>query len=482
MKTKIKKLSHAVVAVTLISMLTVAAIFVTPGISLEISSHNKHAHDDHHDCDHDHHDCDHDHETHGEITDVAISQTAARNIGLDDSAIAKVEVTNFYKSFTIPATVVERPGFSRLTVPSPVSGVITHIYHEAGVAVGPDEPLFDVLLNQQESVKSQTEFLVLLQKQNINAAELDRAAHDPLFLPRQRRELEYEKIQIASEIDIQENLLRLQGISEMDISESLRNNKTIIRTITVYAPPFKNKDQVASQAHADDTEHFFSIDELFVSVGQNIAVGDALCLLTDYCKLAIKGKVFAVNEQMIVEALKTQSRVTATFEGNGQREVVDNLVIRSIDNKIDMASGTLFCYVDLKNRFTDYEVKGESHPRRYIKWHFKPGQRCELHIEAESLPNCIVLPVDAVARDINEMIVFEWVGNEDDKTIWRKTPVHVIHRTKDVVVIANDGSLFPGAKVATRGAGFILAALDAANQRALAAGGSLGCGDPSHVH
>jgi len=475
MKTTSKKLFRALIAFALIGTLTVGAVFIIQGASLDRFRHNGVI-----DCADD--GDDHDHDFHGETTEIALSPTAARNIGLDDSAVATVEVTDFYKSFSVPAVIVERPGFSTITVPSPVSGVITKIYHEAGVAVEPGEPLFDILLNQQESVRAQTEFLMLLQKRNINAGELERAGLDPLFIPRQRRELEYEKIQIDSEISIQENLLLLQGLTEADITETLKNNGTIIRTVTVYVPPFQSEENVASMAHAGEEEHAFSKEELFVSVGQNIAVGEALCLLTDYCKLAIKGKVFAVNERVLVEALNSHRRVTATFEGNGNRDIVEGLRVRSIDNRIDTASGTLFCYVDLRNRFTDYEVNGESHPRRYIKWHFKPGQRCELHVEVEPLPNCIVLPIDAVAKDVHEMYVFEWVGNEDDRKIWRKTPVHVIHRTKDVVVIANDGSIFPSAQVAARGAGFILAALDAANQKALAAGGSLGCGDPSHDH
>jgi len=127
----------------------------------------------------------------------------------------------------------------------------------------------------------------------------------------------------------------------------------------------------------------------------------------------------------------------------------------------------LFGYVDLQNRFTVHEVNGESNPRRYVQWHFKPGQRGELSIEHEPLLNCIVLPVDAIARDLQEFYVFEWVGEEEGRKIWRKTPVHVIYQTKDVVVIANDGSLHPGDKVATRGASFILAALDAMNQRSV---------------
>ena len=469
MQTTSKKLFHAIIAFALLGALTVGAVCVVQSRSLERFRQNEIA------------DSGDDHtagEFQGPILEIALSPTAAKTIGLDDSAVVTVKVTDYYKSFSFPAVVVERPGFSTITVPSPISGVVTKIYHETGVAVEPGEPLFDVLLNQQESVRVQTEFLTLLKKRNINVGELERAGLDPLFVPRQRRELEYEKIQIDSEIGIQENMLLLQGLSETDITESLKKDGNIIRTVTVYAPPFENEVDVASAAHEGEEEHIFTIDELFVSVGKNIAVGDSLCQLTDYCKLAIKGKVFAVNERILVDALTDKRRVTATFEGNGNRETVKDLALRSIDNKIDTESGTLFGYVDLKNQFTSYEVHGEHSIRRYIKWYFKPGQRCELHVEVEPLPNCIVLPIGAVAKDFQEMYVFEWVGNENDKKIWRKTPVHVLYQTKDIVAIANDGSLFPGAQVALRGANFILAAIDAANQKGT--GGGVQHGD--HVH
>ncbi len=416
----------------------------------------------------------------GQAVEISFSPVAARNMGIDDSAITTVETVDFYKSLSFPAVVVERSGFSTITVPSPVSGVVTKIHHESGVAVAPGEPLFDILLNQQELVKAQTEFLALLKKREINAAELQRLAGlDPQIVPKQRRELEYEKIQIDSEIEVQKNILLLQGLSEADVVNSLEKTGRIIRHMTVYAPPIAKEDNIASAAHADGEAHVFTIDELYVKTGKNIAVGDSLCQLSDYCKLAIKGKVFAINEKPLAHALTSKSRVSAAFEGNGSREIVGDLFLRSIDNKIDTTSGTIYCYVDLMNRFNDYEVNGESNKRRYIQWHFKPGQRCELNVEYEPLPDCIVLPVDAVAKDLQEMCVFEWVGNEEDKRIWRKTPVHVIYQTKDVIAIANDGSVFPGAKVATKGASFILAALDAANQKN-AGGGGIQHGD--HVH
>ena len=415
-----------------------------------------------------------------QVAEIALSPTAAKNIGLGDSTITKVKVVDYYKSLSFPAIVVERPGFSTITVPSPVSGVVTKIHHETGVAVEQGEPLFDILLNQQELVKAQTEFLALLRKREINAAELKRLADlDPQIVPRQRRELDYEKIQIDAEIGIQKNVLLLQGLNENDVTESLEKSGTMIRTMTVFAPPFENEESIASTAHADEEEHIFTIDELFVTVGTNIDVGESLCRLTDYCKLAVMGKVFAVNEKELVRALTAKSRVAATFEGHGSRETVGDLALRSIDNKIDATGGTLFCYVDLKNRFTSYEVGTESNLRRYIQWHFKPGQRCELNIEYEPLPGCIVLPVGAVARDFQEMCVFEWVGNEGDKKIWRKKLVHLIYQTKDVVVIANDGCVVPGAKVATKGASFILAALEAATTKSTG-GGGIQHGD--HVH
>ena len=482
MKTTLLKLSRAIFVLIVFGMLALSVVYVSKGQLLERFLPHNTVPDEH---EHDHANYNHDSVEHtsslqGQVVEIVLSPTAAKNIGLDDSAITQIEITDFYKSFSIPAVVVERPGFSTTIVPSPVSGVITNIYHESGVAVEPGEPLFDILLNQQELVKAQSEFLALLQKRVINTAEFARLAGlDPQVIPRQHRELEYEKIQTDSEIEIQKNLLLLQGLNESDITESLEKNGMIIRTMTVYAPPFENEKNIASAAHADDEEHIFTIDELFISAGTNIAVGDSLCRLTDYCKLAIKGKVFAVNDNMLAQVLSSKSRVKATFEGSGSREIVDGLFLRSIDNKIDPASGTLFCYVDLKNRFTSYAAGGESNPRRYIQWYFKPGQRCELNIEVEPLPNCIVLPVGAVAKDFQEMYVFEWVGNENDAKIWRKKPVHVIYQTKDVVVITHDGSLLPGARVAVRGANFILAAMDAANQKTTG-GGGIQHGD--HVH
>jgi hypothetical protein len=108
-----------------------------------------------------------------------------------------------------------------------------------------------------------------------------------------------------------------------------------------------------------------------------------------------------------------------------------------------------------------------------------------LNIEYEALPPCFVFPVDAVAQDLQEPCVFEWVGNEDNNKIWRKRPVHVIYRTKDSVVVANDGSLISGVRIASKGATLILAALEAANQKTISSNNnsnSKGIQHGDHVH
>lgn len=415
-----------------------------------------------------------------QVNMVTLNPTALKNFGINDSTIGNVKVVDYYKSLTFPAVVVELPGFSSITVPSTVSGVVAKIYFETGSAVAPGEPLFDILLNQQELVKIQTEFLMLLRRREINAAELSRLADiGSQIVPLERRELEYEKLQIDSEIGVQKNILLLQGLKAGDISDSLEKKGEIIRTITVIAPPLESQDNVASSSHATSEEHIYTVDELFVTPGKNIDAGDSLCTLTDYCKLAIQGRAFAVDEKVLTQALISRSRVSAAFEGNTSREIVEGLVLRSIDNKLDIESGALFCYLDLTNRFTSYQAGTKNNPRRYVQWHFKPGQRCELSIEYEPLPDCIVLPIGALAKDFSDMCVFEWVGNDNSDKIWLKKPVHVIYQTKDAVVIANDGNILPGAKVALKGASFILAALEAENQKGTG-GGVIDHGD--HVH
>ncbi|MGD9636971.1 MAG: secretion protein HlyD, partial [Pirellulales bacterium] len=84
---------------------------------------------------------------------------------------------------------------------------------------------------------------------------------------------------------------------------------------------------------------------------------------------------------------------------------------------------------------------------RFLEWRYKPGQRLELSIPVEQWTGRIVLPVDAVVEEGAEMYVYRQNGK-----LFERVPVHVEYRDRQSVVIANDGTLFPGDVVAGTGA------------------------------
>jgi multidrug efflux pump subunit AcrA (membrane-fusion protein) len=71
----------------------------------------------------------------------------------------------------------------------------------------------------------------------------------------------------------------------------------------------------------------------------------------------------------------------------------------------------------------------------------------QLLLPVERWTDRIVLPVDAVAQDGPDAYVFQPNGDHLDRR-----PVHVEYRDQFSVVIANDGSIFPGEMVAISGA------------------------------
>ena len=71
----------------------------------------------------------------------------------------------------------------------------------------------------------------------------------------------------------------------------------------------------------------------------------------------------------------------------------------------------------------------------------------QLRVPIEKWEKRIVLPVDAVAQEGAETFVFLENGDHFDQR-----PVHVEYQDQLWVVIANDGSLFPGDAVALTGA------------------------------
>ena len=233
-------------------------------------------------------------------------------------------------------------------------------------------------------------------------------------------------------------------------------------------------------------------------------------------ELWIEGRAFESDEPLVNAALAEGRPVSAIFVGaagtDAPRETVGPLAFRSVANQLDANARAFACYVELQNYLLDAAphncatTGAHSHPHPNpetgvphshphpeddaehvhshsendatptsvaeaaatdasaeaaetcddaaprLNWRFKPGQRCELAVETETLQNVFVVPVAATAQEASETFLFEYDGTSDGKRIWRKRPVRVLHQTASEVVVANDGSIKPGAKIANRGA------------------------------
>lgn len=445
-----------------------------------------HGHHSEHDGDEDHdhhseHDGDDDHgHHHGEkpIDEIVLSQSAAKNFGIDDSVLRVIELQDYSRTFEIPAVLEEVPGHTNIQIPAPATGIITRIYPESGTAVAPKEPLFEIQLNHPDLITAQNDYLLLQKALQINQQEQQRLQGlDAGIVPQKQREVLFERERLESEIAGKKGMLELLGLTREEIEHSLDNGE-IVKQITVFAPDF---------AESESDEPLATFEKLSVDVGQQVTQGDSLGQLCRMNRLMVKGKLFAGDEKAAIEAIQDRKPVTVYFDNremknraSSEREAVGGLTLRSMENEVN-SEGVVFCYAELVNERKISESGNDSggKARRFIQWRHRPGERCTLAIEYEKMPGVIVLPAAALAHDLGEAIVFEKTGTEEDKMIWKKRAVTVLDQTKDFAVLSNDGSVPLGAPVAGWGADFLLSALSASEHKA-AGGGGIQHGD--HVH
>ena len=492
-KTKMKKIDAVI---SIILGLTLAGVclwaWIAPGDGASSSGHvhsencqhdHDHVHGDSHaghshaageTCTHSHSDS-HDHvhgdshdHAHGMGTEVALTPNALRNIGLDgtDSTVT-LEVSQFVKKHSIPAIIQEFEGRTMSKVPAPYAGIITKIYHEPGEAVHPGAALFDVTLSLPEMMDAQTALLKLLETKEFLEREIaDIDENLSGLAPQRRRELDVRLKETLIDIRDQKNAIRVLGLPEEVLQRVESERKPLTHAMTVCVPAVSHEGIVSDQ-NPGEVKVFVVFETLYVKVGQSVSVGETLCDLCDLCELTVRGDAFAINEGILLKALKDpETPVRVTFEGNGKAPL-ENLRLRMVESRIDEQDRTLSCFADFRNVVLDgAEPKPhtEDHPPLYVHWLYKPGQRCQMEIAYETVENVFVVPAGAVARNVHETFVFElteetFCGGK----IWKQTPVHLLFRTREHAVLANDGTVKAGIRIAANGASFIQDALNAQN-------------------
>ena len=381
---------------------------------------------------------DHDHPGHQEAESIHLSEQARRNIGL---RVGRIELTQFERTITVPAMVVDRPGRTEIDVVAPMTGIITRIYALEGEAVRSGEPLFDIRLTHEELVQAQADFLRTAEQLDVVHREIERleeVARRGAIPGRRVLEQEYEKEKLEAALKAHREALILHGLSQQQVDKIL-SERTLVAELTVHVPR-------SPAAQDGSEERLLYIQNLDVGVGQHLSVGDAVCKLADHAELYIEGKAFEQDAARINEAATKDWSVAAVFEADAsQPMLVTDLSILYVSNVVETQSRALNVYVRLPNELVRDAVDSDGH--RFIGWRFRPGQRLQLRIPVEQWSDRIVLPLDAIAQDGPEFFVFQENGDHFDRR-----PVHVEYRDQQWAVIASDGSLFPGDSVAVSGA------------------------------
>ena len=378
---------------------------------------------------------------HVEAAAVKLSPTAQENVGLK---LANVELGAFERTITVPAMVVERPGRSAMQVVAPLTGVVTRIWPLQGETVTPGQPLFDLRLTHEEVVEAQAEFLRTAEELDVikrEIARLEEVAKGGAIAGKTLLERQYEQQKLQGVFRAQRQRLLLHGLSTTQVDEIVAE-RTLLGCLTVTVP-----DQYDEQGKADkvDSTRLLQIEELTVAKGQYVKAGDPLCVLADHAKLYIQGKAFEQDAAVLEKATSNEWRVTAVVEATGsERQMVPDLPIVYLANKVEPESRAFLFYVELPNQVIRNRARPDGH--RFASWQFKPGQRVELMIPVERLADRIVLPLGAVVQDGAESYVFEQNDGHFDRRA-----VRVEYRDQYSAVIANDGTLQPGKVVIVSG-------------------------------
>lgn len=406
-----------------------------------------HAHDEHAHMEHD------DHTPHAEMESLELSAQALKNLGLTPEFLKPIATATYYRTISVPAVIVERPGRTVVQVSTPMTGVVTQVSAIPGSSVEAGAPLFRIRLTHEELVASQSEFVRALGELDVENRELKRlqaGVDSGVIPPRSVLEHQYAKEKLEALLGAQREALRLHGLSERQVSQ-IEKDRRLLSELSVTVPEnlriqnelkLSGKDEYRHVAMNQDAATPLIIESMNVQHGQSVEQGGKLCSLADYSRLYIEGRAFEQDADAISNATANNWKAQALFSAG---IILNDLPISFIASEIDEDTRTLKFFVDLENAIVRDQMDEEGN--RFVSWKYKPGQRLQLMIPVEEWKDQIVVPVDAVAQEGAESFVFQQNGEHFDRI-----SVHLIHKDQSSVVLANDGALFPGDIIALRNA------------------------------
>jgi cobalt-zinc-cadmium efflux system membrane fusion protein len=396
---------------------------------------------------------------HGPSESVKLDAQAQANLKL---VVKPVQTQSYWRTLPMPAEVVERRGRGDQSFTAPASGVVQSIALLPGDTVQPGGALLTLRLTSEAMQQSQL--------------ELYKAVLESVISQEQKKRLEAVRDTVPQWqiVDVQNQLSRLaatrrayradlalKGLLPEQIDRVEAGN--FIRELTVYAPVDKDAK----------VQPLLELQELKVVPGDQVQSGQLLGLLSNHQNLYIEGHGFREDTPLLEKAAALGAAgqpLTAVFpeEAEGNWPALEKpLTILYLSNTVDPTSQTLPFYVQLPNQHREYSREGKT----YRIWRFRPGQRVQLGVPVEEFKDVFVLPVAAVTRDGPNAYVFRQNGD-----LFKRLPVHIAFEDARHALIANDGSIPPGASIAQNAASAINRALKAQSETG---GGGGHCG---HEH
>jgi multidrug efflux pump subunit AcrA (membrane-fusion protein) len=368
---------------------------------------------------------------------IQISDKGLKNIGFRPITVG---LQTYQRTESLPAIIVEQPGRTQTHVAAPLTGVIKAIYVVEGEAIEPGSRMFDMQLTHEELVAAQSDYLQTAERLDIVNREIARLKSLKGIVPGSRvLEQEYEKQKLEASQRADEQAMLLHGLNEEQIANILKTRQ-LLRGLAVLAP---------DSIRADDScagNHLYHVQRLSAALGQQVEAGQNLAILADHCELFVEGRAFEDDAPRLREAAQNDRKIAARLRtGDGESTAIPPLELLYLADSIDPDSRALRFFLRLPNEIGLDQKTPEG--RRFIEWRFKPGQRLELRVPIDELPERIVLPTDAVVEEGGERYVYRQNGDR-----FERVPIHVEFSDRNLVVVANDGTLFPGDVVAGQGA------------------------------
>ncbi|MBI3410421.1 MAG: MchE protein [Planctomycetes bacterium] len=408
---------------------------------------------------------------------VKLSRQAQANLRL---VVKPLQLQSYRRTIQVPGVVVERRGKGDQSIVAPFAGVIKEIHAIPGDVVQPGGAVLTLRLNSEPLQTSQTELFKTAQEIKITEDQkrrLDAAAKQGAIPEVRLLELQYQLERLGASRKAYRADLGLKGLTPemidgVEKGEFLK--ETVVRVPSViegFQPSQIPANGEAKAANTRTPTPLLEIEELKVFPGEQVQAGQLLGHLANHQNLYIEGRGFredtALVEKTAAAGWPLQVRFSEEREGHWP-PLEKPLTILYLANNIDPVSQTFPFFVPLPNQYREYNQAGKT----YRIWRFRPGQRVQLRVPVGELPDVFVLPTAALAREGAETYVFRQNGDYFDRK-----PVYVIHEDALMVVLVNDGSVFPGDFIAQNAAEALNRALKAQESQA----GSQGH-DHGHSH